>query len=361
MPKTTLIEWDRESDVPLSDFPSHPALLKAALGSGGFGLYFVYNSHDIREVIKGHKARAERAVGFIDGLRRDYGDVPHWSLQQLVPSIRIQSKGNRRCQIRAYVVECNGRLYLYDTYEVRLPCWDIDLDVVLAEELSRSRQLAEQQQHNVVDNGDHAHHIEKRWTEDVENECCGSGNARPYNEKRNKTLTERHLISEIPELSGPEVRDAIHRAMTGCFRAIKENVLSHGSGRPTGSVQHPAASESDDTALSTIRILPSTMAVAGVDLLVSRSDGDSNCAGCDAFIVEINNNPAMPKEDKHMSDAYRRHLLDLADSILLLGMRAAVVDSDCDATDGRGEREAVADFMHRLDPGNVMENRFELL
>ena len=49
----------------------------------------------------------------------------------------------------------------------------------------------------------------------------------------------------------------------------------------------------------------------------SGSDGN----GLDAYIVEVNNNPAMPSPTKHsMSEQYRQHLVDLAAAIIGLGL-----------------------------------------
>ena len=72
-PPSQLLSWDCCNPDDISDFPSIPAILKAPLGSGGFGLYFVYSKKDILEVIKGHKNRAEEYPGFLDGLKKDYG------------------------------------------------------------------------------------------------------------------------------------------------------------------------------------------------------------------------------------------------------------------------------------------------
>ena len=72
MPASHLIEWDCEDISYLSEFPSRPALLKAPLGSGGFGLYFVFSKFDVLEVIRGHRKRAEEHPGFLDELQRDY-------------------------------------------------------------------------------------------------------------------------------------------------------------------------------------------------------------------------------------------------------------------------------------------------
>lgn len=305
MPNTHLIAWDTESEVSQSVFPSCPALLKAALGSGGFGLYFVYTPRDIQEVVLAHRRRAEGVPGFLDGLRRDYGTVPDWSLQQLVPSVRMRSMDGRRCQLRAYVVECNGLLYLYDTYEARVPWWNIDLDQVLQDELALSRQTSSGPP---VGNDAVAPPAAPRWSAEVENECCGAGNARPYNEQRNKGRTERYLIEEVPELNHSAVRAAIHNCVRSCMQAIKPGVLQRSKGAVTST---PSSSGSE--------IAPSTLAIAGVDLLIS---GDC-AAGFTAVIVEINNNPAMPAPHKHMSPLYRAHLVDMAANIMKLGVSAA--------------------------------------
>lgn len=119
MPCTMLIPHDAVSlDSETNNKPSYPAMLKASLGSGGSGLYYVYSDHDVLEVLRSHKTRAERVDGFIDGLIKSYGQVPHWSLQSLVRPLRVKEQGNSKSQIRVYVVECNGQLYLYETFEV---------------------------------------------------------------------------------------------------------------------------------------------------------------------------------------------------------------------------------------------------
>ena len=72
MPQSHLLDWDctRENDITI--FHNYPALLKAPLGSGGFGLYFVYCNFDVLEVIRCHRKRAEERVGFLEELKRDY-------------------------------------------------------------------------------------------------------------------------------------------------------------------------------------------------------------------------------------------------------------------------------------------------
>jgi hypothetical protein len=91
------------------------------------------------------------------------------------------------------------------------------------------------------------------------------------------------------------------------------------------------------------RIVGGSVAVLGVDLVISEkssssssgsdsigssssgggssSSGSSSGNGLDAYIVEVNNNPAMPSPTKHsMSEQYRQHLVDLAAAIIGLGL-----------------------------------------
>ena len=53
----------------------------------------------------------------------------------------------------------------------------------------------------------------------------------------------------------------------------------------------------------------------------SSGGSSSSGNGLDAYIVEVNNNPAMPSPTKHsMSEQYRQHLVDLAAAIIGLGL-----------------------------------------
>jgi hypothetical protein len=125
MPKTQLLQWNYGIDCDLKytgqvveSLPSEPALLKAALGSGGFGLYFVQNATDIQKIVRAHAIRANSYPEFLESLRKRYdGQIPDWSLQSLINISRLD--GGQRCQIRVYVVTCGDRLYMYKGFEVR--------------------------------------------------------------------------------------------------------------------------------------------------------------------------------------------------------------------------------------------------
>jgi hypothetical protein len=53
------------------------------------------------------------------------------------------------------------------------------------------------------------------------------------------------------------------------------------------------------------------LAVAGVDLIVSSVTGRP-------YIVELNNNPAIPSESKEMSTEYKKHLHDFMSRLINL-------------------------------------------
>lgn len=268
LPATQLIPWDADESFPI-EFPSFPALLKAPLGSGGFGLYFVYEAQDVRQVMACPRHRASTMdPNFMPKLLQAYGSTPLcWSLQQLLHPVECLQ---RRSQVRAYVVSCAGQLHLYTTYEVRLPRWDIDLAATLQREATALGTDERPQ-----------------WSEEVENACVGSGRARPYNEQRNKAATERYLLDELDALRGAE--PSITACMAAAFQAIQPHLLM----------------TSDDSSSA-------SLAIAGVDLLVTNEGAGG---GFRAFIVEVNNNPAMPAQGKHMSARYRQHLRELVQSI----------------------------------------------
>ena len=319
MPKTTLINWDFDDDADkIPSLPTQPALLKAPLGSGGFGLYFVQNSNDILELIKAHRLRAMREPGFLDKINTDYAkthSVMAWSLQALIQPLKVVPPSEkisrtpdvkmRKSQIRAYAVYHNREIFLYKTFEVRLPTWDEDVDETLQSPTANK----------------------SAWSEEVENEYGGAGDARPYNEKRNKQLTERYVISEIEELipAIPCLEDCVKRTLSGLKHTILSKVIQEEIG--------------DDYSDRDER-----MAVVGIDLLVTESaatqcfDEDSKASASgrreslskySAFVVEMNHNPAMPNPAKHhMSSKYKEHLLVLVSSLILLGLEAVEIMED---------------------------------
>jgi len=308
MPQSFLLAWDctRKDEIP--DFPSYPALLKAPLGSGGFGLYFVYSKFDVLEVIRCHRKRAEERDGFLEELKRDYeGRVPSWTLQRYIPSLKLKEFDMCKCQIRAYIVLCDEELFLYPTFEVRLPYWDIPLDDILSEEF----ELFGNEDNSVGNNIQ-----ENKWSDPVECECVGAGHARPYNEGRNKSRTRRMLLEEISELVDYGAAQAVHNCMMGCFHGLKDQLSLQKMKYSGLSLPAERVNESLDDLIKS-----ASVAVAGVDLVVSRNSNKEHEL-LSAHIVEVNNNPAMPSPRKHsMSVKYKQHLAQLSASICALAFR----------------------------------------
>lgn len=265
MPPTFLVPWDCASmeqlQLPEALIPSksHPCMLKAALGSGGYGLYFVTAVEDIVTIAKNHAEKAKSVPNFVENLKRDYGDVPSWSVQHLVPSIRLND--GRKCQFRSYVVIAGRSLFVYRTIEARIVCWDAAVE---GSDVLREDEAV----------------------------FCADTRARPYNHGRMKVHTERILIDEIAHLVVGG--DALRECTVDAFRSMCPDIQAR---------MEPAG----DAGTGTMR-----MAVAGVDLLLT--------ADYKACIVEINNNPAMPGEAKSMSKLYCQHLKDLVSDILKLGL-----------------------------------------
>ena len=396
MPKTTLLNWDLTENCDIGDLPSVPALLKASLGSGGFGLYFVYDQNDVLSIIKAHADRARTFAGFLDSLRRDHnGSIPCWSLQSLLNSFRVVGEcsvsqedqlssshntvkdalihpsrsSTKRCQIRVYVVSCGLHLYMYDTYEARLPSWNIDLEGVLTAASSAqgvslnttttttpsqskermTQEIISETQESVDSLGDSAE--ETMTVDEFETYCCSGGNARPYNQERNKSITERFIFEELPDLEfaketvGNCVRDAmkalhvpilhqmnansqvanptevgvIHRSDSGRLHnltSIEKSTLSD-------KLQNGCTSNLNDKS-------PTEMAICGIDLMLEIVENGfigeeekflkSSKPEFRAFILEVNNNPAMASNGKLMSIKYRNHLIQFVKNSLLLGL-----------------------------------------
>lgn len=316
MPPSELIPWtvDNLEDLPVS-FPSTPALLKAPLGSGGSGLYFIHTKEDILEIIKQHRLKALQTPGFLNSVSQYYESsivpknvkernseelttkelldyVPlYWSLQQIIQPIRtslsfepqLTVDSPRKTQIRAYLVECQQKFYLFHRLEVRVPHWDVSLDELLHDE-------------------DNIHSTNQPKSDQYEEYVCGNSTARPYNESRNKKETRRYLLSEIPELQAYEQTMLLH--VQECFQGLKPRLLARVS----------SLSSSDSaSSLPIIKEKSISMAILGIDLLFSE---DKN-----TYIVEVNNNPAMPSKVKHhMSSAYHNHLIELNASMYNLAL-----------------------------------------
>ena len=266
MPATQLLPWDI-ADVGSVSMPSSPALLKAALGSGGNSLYFVDSPDQVSAIAKAHAEKANSTPGFVDSLMTSYGRIPSWSLQSIIKSKR--TRGGHKFQIRAYVAARDEHLYLYPNFEVRVPSWaeDTSISQPVSEALDFDMKMAD---------------------------TCG---ARPYNHSRVKAKTGRFMLSEIEELRGigleAKVTDLIMKAMLR-LQPLIEAQRSKGTFPEVGGLQL------------------CQMAVAGIDVMLSEEEVP--------YIVELNNNPAMPGEDKRMSEDYRRHLVTFVQSLILHGL-----------------------------------------
>lgn len=434
MPNTVLIPWNWLAS-PTVDAGLHttcadgirqsieemlstgPKLLKAPLGSGGFGLYFVYcctgmegtrdvcscafakqyrfmcaSTADVEEIVRCHRIKAEEKAGFLDDLNSTFygfnaSSALAWSLQDVISGVRVRSPAmendgdglgsdhagseksqiaaeieRRRCQVRAYVVLVNSALYLYTTYEVRLPCWNIDLDATLAAEYAIYNYTSSAGAGSALGISTDSHHKDDvvgseasgtgaKWSNELENEYCGRGHGRPYNEHRNKGQTERYLLSELPELDGSHV--SVTDCMMELFAKLKP-VLLHRQ-RANASQSGTAGQEglghifdaqailtalqgaqNCDTQTSTVpnpsHSHRAEVAIVGVDLVLNRA----SCASCttknvagepdrslfSAKIVEINNNPAMPAPGKNMSAPYREHLVSFVSGMMELAAEA---------------------------------------
>jgi hypothetical protein len=372
MPKTTLLDWDINTVDQVCKLPTVPALLKAALGSGGFGLYFVYSESDVLAIMKAHADRAKTFPGFLDSLRRDHGNVPSWSLQSVVNSYRTLGESNgavpyhctdgstkkteiaqKRCQIRVYVVCRDSHLYMYDTYEARIPSWDIDLDKELS---SNPTDEAVWANNGVQEIGEE----EPMTVDEFESYCCAGCQGRPYNKDRNKYVTERFIFDELDDIvfAKEVVGNCVREAMIALQKPISAQMAPAKKQINTFNIQiniNPAVDhEIDDVKLrnqeshedhnknhSTLEQTSLNdddngfknrveMAIAGIDLMLEifEEKGDDEGAitrgphgpRLSAYILEINNNPAMPGESKKMSVKYKQHLSTFVKRSILLGL-----------------------------------------
>ena len=298
MPITKLLPYDTNT---ICELPSSPCLLKASLGSGGFGIYFVKNTNDVLSIIQWHMQRAEQTAGFIDGLKKDFGRVPLWSIQEFIPSVRytitttvttlltimimIRVQGNKRCQVRVYVVICEEHCYYYHTIEVRIPTWDRD------ELLDHS--INDSDNHNDNDAGD---------LNSYDRLCCKGTEAIPYNLDRNKKETARYLISEVEEISSSSASEAVTECVVTAFLSLQPYIVDKIIEQNKIEDHIPNRTK---------------LAIAGVDLVL-KSKVDSS--GFEALIVEVNNNPSMVQSSKKMSEKFNHHLKQLLSDIALLGL-----------------------------------------
>jgi len=349
MPLSYLLPWDTDSLDQIPEvLPSNPTcLLKAALGSGGHGIYFMHSRQQVLEIIRRDAIRArgegarppggEADSTFIAGLKRDHGGaVPQWSLQQYINSVRVFNDA-QRCQFRVYVVYCSGHMYVYDSVEVRVPRWEgDDLD-------------------NYVYSGSVSGNVNVDTTG---NTADGSNvRVREYNDGRDKKRTYRYVLEELendfvstsapvfgtdgegvcvttPTPTAPVTKDVLLEASRNALnllrKDIESNIITTQSALSDYSCPYPGeltdgvtsvfssanANSTTTTATTTSTACtpppPTLMAIAGIDLLVDQSSGN-------AYVVEFNNNPAMPGPQKGMSSRYKDHLIHLAQDLITLG------------------------------------------
>jgi hypothetical protein len=312
MPLTTLLPYDLDELVVKDNYninsiilPSTPCLLKAALGSGGFGIYFLYDIKDAIELIKKHRLRAELEKDFLDSLRRDYIDIPSWSLQELINSVRIR-KDKKKVQIRSYVTIIGNKLFLYLNHEVRVPSWDIDLDKELYTDDKDGNSSYNNSNISNSNSTNHSSNISNSNSTNntglntgisidvFEDEICKDCDARPYNLQRNKTVTERILLDELDEIR--HTKDDISKCIKEAMTALKPIIES--------KITNPNSND---------------MAIAGIDLMLADKSIDG-IVNYKPYIVELNNNPAMPGKGKLMSERYKLHLKDLIRGLITIGI-----------------------------------------
>jgi hypothetical protein len=154
-------------------------------------------------------------------------------------------------------------------------------------------------------------------------------------------------MEEVPELVGAE--GAVTACVREAFRALRDT-------RNMPSLSRPLDRSGEEGRAGGRRV---TMAVAGVDLLVARrqpplcsekaidsekkKEKVTGVGEFEAFIVEVNNNPAMPDEKKTMSRKYREHLFTLVSSIITLGIHTSNSSLDTE-TDTRINRHLLSNF-----------------
>ena len=107
------------------------------------------------------------------------------------------------------------------------------------------------------------------------------------------------MLDEVPELV--PFKDALMANVRQAMVALQPDIVRHCS---------PGAMNKSRT----------QMAIAGLDLLVDERG--------DAYLIELNNNPAMPQPAKKMSPLYRSHLIKMTGSMIKLGLVHGVGKDD---------------------------------
>lgn len=221
----------------------------------------------------------------MDNLIKTYGEIPSWSLQKRVVPVTASIHGaSRNTQIRSYSVFVDNKMYLYNDFEVRVPIWeDIDSNAAVVSDAMS----------------------------DAEVSYLGTSSARPYNQGRNKKETERYLLDELPELVGSAaaIRDASQRLL----QSFKKSIYQRRS-MPTDVLTDNVfcSGSSVNSKISNL----SECALLGIDLVVERTESGH----FKAYVVEVNNNPAIAPENKKMTSKYKDHLLFFVERVIKLGL-----------------------------------------
>jgi hypothetical protein len=210
--------------------------------------------------------------------------------------------------VRAYVALCEHGdrvgVYLLRDLEVRMPSWDVDLDQTLA--TSPQAHGAVEKPADGAEAGRLAADFASGQTlsmEEFEEVCCAGGVGRPYNQDRNKADTERVMLHEVPELAA--ANDLVLATVRDAMMALQPAIVARRTRDALTKEGHAAANRTQ-------------MAVAGLDLLVEREQPDSGAFR--AYLVEINNNPAIPQQHRKRSPLYHAHLVRTVANMIRLGL-----------------------------------------
>ena len=202
--------------------------------------------------------------------------------------IRVQ--GNKKCQIRVYVVICEEHCYYYQTQEVRIPTWDRIND-------------------DDDDDNNNNNNNDKDDLNNYDKKCCKNTQATPYNQNRNKKETLRYIITELEEISSAS--EAVTNCIVNAFISLKPHIID----------KIKEQNDTDDDHI-TNRF---QIAIAGVDLIIKSKE---NSTDFEAFIVEVNNNPSMVQLNKKMSEKFNHHLKQFLSDISLLGLSNSKVQKN---------------------------------
>lgn len=356
MPATVLLPWDYEPDPHINsdsssvveygfDLPSTPTcLLKAALGSGGFGIYFIHNKEQVLDILRRDAKAARASDYFIPSLMKDHGGiVPQWSLQQYIESVRV-FPDRARCQFRVYAISVYNldtntcRMYIYDTVEVRVPRWDIELDDIVCrvdEKNDTNSALSCSKDVDLLGSGDLMAETSKN-------------SPMEYNEHRNKAKTYRYVLEEMPPIepaafdasrgggnsksNQPPLfmkKDVFHQRVKQTLldlkpsfeenleQNLKKKLLDYCEPFPVDEVESECTCDPDPLARQNTsnKSNPILLSITGIDLMLTQASPSE----LRPYVIEFNNNPAIPPANKLMTEAYRTHLVELVGSLLHLG------------------------------------------